>query len=267
MTINNLTRLFTEVSRQVLGEMAFNDLSSIVSHAFYTDTVEEKKVKLDQWSIGFTPSSLKYKVDETINSIYQRSNANQVAALKRPFEGGCEVGWDQGAIIEAGSETSIFSKEFSTCIAVLARGYKQNSDTPHYLALHHVFSNPHLFQKTLEDLVEKVQSGVIEIFISGGESATANNEKAIVNIINNVEPKDCKISICDNTFGITDLGDFYKISKSRFYPMSVGLSCVGISFTNPNPVQVVNLRDEFSDISDSAITQLYWAKTNTIKTL
>jgi hypothetical protein len=224
-----------EVSKVAQNRIQEGDLAS---------SVKGEEAKLSKWSVGFTEDALKYGVNERI--IYPIHsipfNADEV-----PLKDATFVGWDRGKVIEISKENSIYSKEYSSCVAVLARGYKEKSEIPTHAALHHVFANPESLAGTLEELVKQVGTGEVEVFISGGMKQTKHYRELIQEIIRSSETKNCKITVVDDTFGISDIGQPYKRSGDHYYPMSVGLSYTGFSSEQANPIQVVSLKDDFSD--------------------
>ncbi len=221
-----------------------------------TNVPVERQNSPSKWKVAFNENALKWGADERmtladreiigINTVNFRSDGDECVA------------WDQGKVIEAGSKR-IYSKEFGPCIAVLARGYKENSDTPTHLALHHVFHDTLSFQRTLSKLIGLVQRGEIEVFISGGDKTSKDKYREILKIINKSSTGDCRVVVQDDTFSIADVGTPAKYTKDGYFPMSLGISYTGFTSDEQiNPVQVIFLRDAHDSVSDSEVIQLIW---------
>lgn len=227
------------------------------SIAAASNLAEKATSKLLTWSTGFSATALRYAADRRISYDVYRIH---VEDGKFPSDQETYVGWDQGKVVELATEKPLYSKEFGSCVAVLARGYKGHSELPTHLALHHVFSSPALLTKTLSDLVNRVSVGTVEIFISGGIDLTQDFRKKIYDIIKKAQTADCKIAVLDDTFGIADLGTAYKCTERSCFPMSPGISYTGFVSPEQNPVQIISLRDEHKDVLESDIRTVQWSK-------
>lgn len=151
------------------------------------------------------------------------------------------VGWDGSRVVDTEEDLPPYSEEFGSCIAVLAKGFKDQLNKPSYLALHHVFLYPERFNNTLKNLVGKVKNGTIEIFISGGKHSVRDHLQQIKQIIRLFTKNfpDVQFKTVDKTFGIADLGQLNKIVREICYPETCGLAYVGFD-DQYRPFQVVN---------------------------
>lgn len=215
--------------------------------------------KLTTWSTGFTKGALLIGCPDKIPHNY---NTEIVPIEERQYpdkEKETYVGWDQGKVVDLSLEKSLYSKEFGTCVAVLARGYRENSDVPTHLALHHVFTSPAKLTETLNKLVDQVGSGPIEIFISGGMEETRPFREQIHKIIEDSQTENCPIKVLDDTFGIADLGTAYICTKSGLsYPVTTGILYAGFTSEHQNPLQIIKANDQGLDIPHSEIDKIMW---------
>lgn len=167
------------------------------------------------------------------------------------------MGWDEGKVVNLEKDQPLYSTEFGPCVAVLARGYKDNSNLPTHLALHHVFTSPSYLKDTLSELIKQMGSGKVEVFISGGQKTSQSYLEEIQSIVKKSATKNCQTAIIDNTFRIANLGTVFKCSN-RCYPMTPGISYVGFTSKHQNPVQIVDATDRFEDVPDSSIRKFVW---------
>lgn len=110
------------------------------------------------WSTGLSVSALRWG---TLEYIKYPIRTIPVKEGQFPSEQETYVGWDQGKVVEVSKESLLYSEQFGPCLAVLARGYKDGSDEPNYLALHHVFYDTSRLLDTLNDLVQRVGRGTV----------------------------------------------------------------------------------------------------------
>ncbi len=211
--------------------------------------------KLTTWSTGFTKGALFIGCPDKIPYTTQIVPIEEELYPDRNKE--TYVGWDQGKVVDLSLEKPLFSTEFGSCVAVLARGYREDSNLPTHLALHHVFSSPTKLTGTLNKLVDQVGSGKIEIFISGGMKETKEFRKQIRKIIENSQTENCRIEVLDDTFGIADLGTAYK-RADQYYPVTTGILYAGFTSEYQNPLQIIKTNDQYSDIPDSEIKEIKW---------
>lgn len=141
------------------------------------------------------------------------------------------VGWDQGKVASI-DENPLFSKEFGSCIALLGRGIKEGENRVSHTSLNHVFVTPKSIEPTLLMLIEKVKSGIIELFITGGLEQTKNNKSQMEKIIHDlgkINPN-VELMIKDDTFKIAD-------SEMGIYQIA-GIKYVAFD-RNGNPYQII----------------------------
>lgn len=211
--------------------------------------------KLSTWSTGFAQKALWAECSKRIP--YDLTTIPVREEIYPSEDQETYVGWDQGKVVDLALEKPLYSTEFGPCIAVLARGYRKNSDLPTHLALHHVFMNPSKLTDTLHQLAEEMGTGKIEIFISGGMKMTEGNREAIYKIIQESQTKSSPIKVLDDTFGIADLGTAYKCSD-QCYPMTTGIAYTGFTTVYQNPLQIIKVEDRYREIPDSDIKKILW---------
>jgi hypothetical protein len=212
-------------------------------------SLKEKRVqKLLTWSTGLSVPALRWG---TLEYIKYPIRTIPVKEGQFPSEQETYVGWDQGKVVEVSKENLLYSEQFGPCLAVLARGYKDGSDEPNYLALHHVFFDTSRLLDTLNDLVQRVGRGTVEVFISGGMEMSERSYREVHDIIKKSATKECSTNVVDDTFRIADLGTVYKCTD-RCYDMSNGIDYVGFdSSPHHNPIQVIGITDRDKTVSDA----------------
>lgn len=254
ITLSTQINISNAICQIVQDRISAGDLS-----AWYNPCREipTKEPKLSTWSTGFTEKALLAGLEKKIPDYY---NIKKIPLIEGqfPVEGSeTYVGWDQGKVVNLASEKPLYSTEFGPCVAVLARGYKDNSKFPSHLALHHIFTTPSKLTDTLRELIKQIGAGKVEVFISGGQKMSQSYHEEIQNIIKKSATKNCQIAIVDNTFRIADLGTVYKCSN-KCYPMNPGIPYVGFTSKHQNPVQIIGVSDSHKDVPDSSIRQFVW---------
>lgn len=152
------------------------------------------------------------------------------------------VSWDNGKISEVGKELLVYSTEFGSCLAVLARATKEGSSQPSHIALHHVDQEPSRLCKTLEKLAKQIEKGTLEIFISAGMQLSKTQYEDTCDYIEECEEKykNIRFKIVEDTFRICDLGQPNKVVDGICYPETCGLSYAGFDELL-RPFQIVDI--------------------------
>lgn len=197
------------------------------------------------WKTAFTLEALQYGIKERAlaldKEIGEVIDISQVTIPNN--ETHIPVGWDSFRISEVGKDRPPYSKEFGPCIAILARAFVKNSTTPSYLAVHHVFMQPHHFENTLKALEEKMTRGTIQIFITAGmQKESGPDRSTLIDIIDErrMQNPEIDIELSDDTFGIADLGSMHKVVKGMCYQETCGVGYVGFN-EQFAPFQIVSL--------------------------
>jgi hypothetical protein len=218
-----------------------------------------------QWLTAFDEEALCLKVKDRAEQL--QKNLGKVVGIKEikatriiDKSDSNYVSWDHGKVVEVRDGMSLpFSTEFGCCIAVLARAFKEKTPQPSYVALHHVWECPNEFEGTLQTLVDATKKGTIQFFISGGMQFTKNRLERIEKIINKFVQRypDINFEIEDNTFGIADLGNPYKITlEGMAYPTVCSLCYVGFD-ERQHPFQIINLVDDHN-IDPITVREVRW---------
>lgn len=155
------------------------------------------------------------------------------------------VRWDEGLVAQVkGADMPLYSGGFTRCFAVWARAFSKDSKEPSYLALHHVWKEGKNFESTLERLVDKIESGTIEIFISGGKRTNENNYIQVRKIIDEFRSilPNIEFSLVEDQFGIYDFGKPYQQTKNGMvYPAHPVLSYTGFD-QKQRPFQIIDIK-------------------------
>lgn len=210
--------------------------------------------KSDQWLIGYTELAKTAKMREQVEKTTLRGRdirTIDLSGVEIPSESSQKknpnyVQWNAGRVSES---RKIFSGGYTACFAILGRGYKngEGSSIPDYFYVHHFFSRSDFFKETLSDLVTKVGSGTVELFISGGQAAISEwNYEEIKSIIKESSTDTCKVKILDDTSNIADHEDPLMVYQEGNTVISNQVS-PNIAYTGfdkfGNPIQVLHLSD------------------------
>jgi hypothetical protein len=220
-----------------------------------------------QWIIALTEDAIQVKADKRMNKLNKRAPNTSLASLQIPSEEIGDdryqyVGWDQGKVFKA-SDSRPYSTQFGPCLAILGRAFQKNESSVSYLSFNHIFMNPQVFSKTLQELAEKIQGiGKIELFCSGGESSSTSKIAEIrtaIEILKKNYPQ-VDLSVKDETYRIADLGTCLltlKDNKSIYPTGSCGLAFAGFD-QYFNPFQVIGFLAEPKDAIKN-IESSFWA--------
>lgn len=213
------------------------------------------------WLTAFTVEALELGVKERALSLHKKlGDVIDIKEITIPNQTTHQfVGWDGGRVSEVDKDLPLFSSEFGSCIAILARAFEDHSKKPSFTALHHVFMQPLSFNQTLKKLQEKISAGTIEIFISGGiQIESGEYLREIYSVIDKRRKKNKEITVevCDDTFGIGDLGQPHKVVKEMCYAECVGVFHAGFNAQHA-PFQVIDMTNNHP-FDKATITKIFW---------
>lgn len=218
--------------------------TSKITDCIFFESQEKKPFITQHWLTAFTQEALDFGVRERMIFLNKKlENVIDLKEIKIPNDKTYTyVGWDEGRISDVEKELLLYSTEFTSCIAVLARAFKKNSDKASHIALHHVFLKPKNFSETLSMLERVIKAGTIEFFISSGLKSTENNKEEIYIIINEFSKKyiNIEFKIIEDIFGICDLGEPNKVIEGIPYPETCGLDYAGFDELQ-RPFQVIGV--------------------------
>ena len=108
-------------------------------------------------------------------------------------------------------------------IPILIRAYNSGESKPSYLAMHLFVIDLDLLKEGFLELMEKVEGGRIEVFLSPGKDTELESYTTVKSAIENLGTDACRLEIKDEISNIDNLGCVHKIG---FDP-------------NLNPVQII----------------------------
>lgn len=247
-----------------------NNMLKLGLHSLNTPLRQMTTIQVRNWSTSYSDFAKALGIPAAVESkLSRRSQPLQILPFEN-FKTYCDkhspplhskyVGWDQGHVMQTVNNPFLHSKEFGSCIAVLARGSqdKANKKVDH-LALHHIFTNADLAKKTLSDLIGKVQQGTVEIFISGGTLELKNLKEDLEAVIATLQKEhpSCEVTVKGDTFGICDIGQVYVITTQNMIHSlgRPGLSYAGFDI-HQNPFQIINVENS-QDIDLSTVKKTF----------
>lgn len=197
------------------------------------------------WTIAFDKQMSDFEIDQLVRP---KINPDKIVSLDKislPSKNDLYVGWSAFKIVTTPNPPLLYSSDFSVCIAVLVRGFKQsNSSNPSHLGLAHVMGSPEIIEPMILEIDQETDHGPIEIFICGGyrsDNLSENNYKNLMERIKTLSQNKPNIQVLDDQFGIMDIPGFYLVDKKQTaYTGSPGLDFAGFD-ANHNPYAVLGV--------------------------
>lgn len=205
------------------------------------------------WTICFDKQMIDFEIDKLVRHTINPDKICSLDKISLPSKNDLYVGWSAVKIIRTPNPSLLYSSEFSVCIAVLVRGFKQsNPSNPSHLGFAHVMGSPEIIDPMILEIDQETDHGPIEIFICGGylsDNISESNYKNLMERIKKLSQNKPHIQVLDDQFGIMDIPGFYLVSKEQMaYKGCPGLAFAGFD-ANHNPYAVLGV--EFKSFNGS----------------
>lgn len=212
----------------------------------------ESKIKRT-WTICFDKQMIVFEIDKLVRHNINSDKLLSLDKISLPSRSDLYVGWNATKVIRTPNLPLLYSSEFSVCIAVLVRGFKQsNPSNPSHLGFAHVMGSPEIVEPMILEIDQETDQGPIEIFVCGGyrsDNLSKSNYKKLMERIKKLSQNKPNIQVLDDQFGIIDIPGFYLIDKKQLaHKGSPGLTFAGFD-ANHNPYAVLGV--EFSSFTGS----------------
>lgn len=199
----------------------------------------------NHWTFAFEKETIEYKVDQFFRQNIKDIHEVSIKEISLPSSEAIEdfeyVSWNQSIVVPAEQRIRPYSSEFSSCIALLARGYPEGNDQPSQLGLAHIWDIEHLKSCVgiLNEIQQEIADGKVEVFISGGYSQSRNLHDGLLDeICDFIFESTCEVEIVDDQFEIANLGWIELVTeKDICHKGTSGLSFAGFDKEN-NPFAV-----------------------------
>lgn len=199
----------------------------------------------NHWTFAFENETLKYKIHELFRKNIFVVPIEEItlpsSKLKEDFK---YVEWNGGLVISAQNRIKPYSSGFSTCIALLARGYLKGKNQPKLLGLAHIMSLECVENCTniLREIQKEISDGRIEVFIAGGYAISKDLYDSMYGqIMKFAEEKKCDIDVSDDQFRVADIREIDLVTvENRGHHGTKSLSFAGFDKEN-NPFGVLGV--------------------------
>lgn len=218
-------------------------MSSSVSTSFnLTHSTNQLK---NHWTFAFEKETIEYKIDQLFRKNIKNIHEVPIDEISLPSSQAVEdfqyVHWNRSIVLPAAQRIKPYSAEFSSCIALLARGFLEGNHQPSQLGLAHIWDVEHVKSCAgiLNEIQEQIAHGKVEVFISGGYSSSRDIYFGLRDAIDDFEADStCAVEIVDDQFEIANLGWLELVTEKNIcHKGTSGLSFAGFDKKN-NPFAV-----------------------------